>query len=141
MDWSRSQIPPMRSEARFGDRVVPAFVDRPSSLWAMIAEAAARNGDGEALVCGDQRLSWRETMRRAQEIANGLTRLGLQRGDRVALLLGNLGTQLLLAKLANAQEAGIYAAFSAPIESRGQAVADRADTFLSAGCLTDYERG
>jgi len=34
----------------------------------------------------------------------------------VALLLGNLGTQLLLAKLANAQEAGIYAAFSAPIE-------------------------
>jgi long-chain acyl-CoA synthetase len=55
----------------------------------MVEEAAARNSDGEALVCGDKRLSWQETMRRAQEIATGFTRLGLQRGDRVALLLGN----------------------------------------------------
>lgn len=62
MDWSGSQIPPMRFETRFGDRVVPAFVDRPSSLWAMIAAAAARNGDGEALVCGNVRLSWRQAV-------------------------------------------------------------------------------
>jgi acyl-CoA synthetase (AMP-forming)/AMP-acid ligase II len=89
MDWSSVAIPPMRLEARFGDRVVPAFCERPRSVWAMVEQAAARNGDGEALVCGDKRLSWRETMRRAQEIANGLAKLGLQRGDRVALLLGN----------------------------------------------------
>ena len=89
MDWSSVAIPPMRLEARFGDRVVPAFCERPRSVWAMVEQAAARNGDGEALVCGDKRLSWRETMRRAQEIANGFSKLGLQRGDRVALLLGN----------------------------------------------------
>ena len=46
MDWSQSQIPTMRREARFGDRVVPAFCDRPASLWAMIAEAGVRNADG-----------------------------------------------------------------------------------------------
>jgi hypothetical protein len=36
----------MRFEARFGDRVVPAFCERPRSLWAMIADATARNPDG-----------------------------------------------------------------------------------------------
>jgi long-chain acyl-CoA synthetase len=41
----------MRLEARFGDRFVPAFFERPKSIWAMIADAAARNPEGEALVC------------------------------------------------------------------------------------------
>ena len=53
MDWSQYPIPPMQLEARFGDRVVPAFCERPKSLWAMISAAAARNPDGEALVCGE----------------------------------------------------------------------------------------
>ena len=53
MDWSQHSIPAMRLETRFGDRVVPAFSERPGSVWAMIAEAAERNPDGEALICGD----------------------------------------------------------------------------------------
>ena len=79
----------MRLEARFGDRVVPAFCERPNSIWAMVSDAAARNPDGEALVCGDRRMTWREVAQQSAEIAAGLRKLGLQRGDRVALLLGN----------------------------------------------------
>src|SRR5260221_2753717 len=89
MDWSRTSIPAMQLEARFGDRVVPAFCERPNSIWAMVAEAAAKNPDGEALVCGDRRMTWREVTRASAVVAAGLRKIGLQRGDRFALLLGN----------------------------------------------------
>ena len=93
----------MRFEARFGDRVVPVFCERPANLWAMIAQAAANNPDGDALICGDTRLSWRETASRSAEIAAGFRKLGLRRGDRVALLLGNR-IEFVLAVFAAAHE-------------------------------------
>src|SRR5579871_1611832 len=89
MHWSKFSIPAMRLEQRFGDHVVPAFCDRPRDIWDMVARAAAKNPDAEALVCGDKRMSWREVIRESQRIAAGLRRLGLRSGDRVAILLGN----------------------------------------------------
>src|SRR5579871_3031747 len=89
MDWSQHQIPPMRLEARFGDRLVQAFCERPRSVWQMVEQAVAKNPDGEALVCGARRLTWREVATASAEIAAGLQAKGLTRGDRVALLLGN----------------------------------------------------
>ena len=89
MDWSQHSIPAMRLEPRFGDRLVPAFCERPKSIPAMVADAVARNPNGEALVCGDRRMNWREVEQHSQQIAAGFQKLGLQRGDRVAVLLGN----------------------------------------------------
>ena len=43
MDWSQHSIPAMRLEPRFGDRIVPAFCERPKSIPAMVAEAVAIN--------------------------------------------------------------------------------------------------
>src|SRR3954447_4909434 len=89
MDWSHQSIPAMRFESRFCDRVVPAFCERPKSIWDIVAEAAHRNPDGEALVCGVRRLTWREVGAQSAEIAAGFAGLGLVPGDRVAVLLGN----------------------------------------------------
>lgn len=89
MDWSQYPIPAMRLETRFGDRVVPAFVERPANIWAMVADAAARNPDGEALICGDRRMTWREAAQESAKIAAGFRDIGLRPGDRIALLLGN----------------------------------------------------
>src|SRR5258705_1339779 len=89
MDWSQYSIPAMQLEARFFDRVVPTFCERPKSIWAMVSEAASRNPDGDALVCGIRRMTWREVAQQSAQIAAGLRRMGLQSGDRIALLLGN----------------------------------------------------
>jgi long-chain acyl-CoA synthetase len=89
MDWSQYSIPAMQLEARFGDRLVPTFCARPKSIWAMVSDAAARNPDGEALVCGVRRMTWREVAQQSTQIAAGLRKTGLRSGDRVALLLGN----------------------------------------------------
>ena len=89
MDWSQHAIPPMRLEPRFGDRIVPAFCERPKSIPAMVADAVAINPDGEALVCGGRRMTWREVAEHSARIAAGFGEFGLKRGDRVAMLLGN----------------------------------------------------
>jgi long-chain acyl-CoA synthetase len=101
MDWSQYSIPAMQLQARFGDRVVPAFVERPKNIWAMVSEAVLRNPDGEALVCGARRMTWRDVAQQSAGLAAGLRNIGVQRGDRVALLLGNR-IEFVLAMLAAA---------------------------------------
>jgi long-chain acyl-CoA synthetase len=55
----------------------------------MLEEAVARNGSGEALVCGDARLDWAGLCHRVASAARGLADRGVERGDRVGILLGN----------------------------------------------------
>jgi len=81
--------PPTRLESHFGDRVVRCFADRPGSLHGLLASAAERYPDREALVCGDERLSWRELLEQSARLAAGMARRGVQAGDRVAMLAGN----------------------------------------------------
>ena len=81
--------PPRRLEAHYGDRVVACFAERPASVFAMLQEAVARNPDGDALVCGDERLSYRELLAQSGQLAAGLVAQGVVQGDRVAMVLGN----------------------------------------------------
>ena len=68
-----------------------AALDREARFFGadMVARAAAKNPDAEAMVCGDKRMSWREVIRESQRIAGGFRGLGLSSGERVAILLGN----------------------------------------------------
>lgn len=87
-DWS-TLWPPMRQEAHYGDRVVSCFAERPASLQQLLDEAVSRNPDGDALVCDEQRLSYRQLLDRTSRVAAGFSARGVKAGDRVALLLGN----------------------------------------------------
>jgi fatty-acyl-CoA synthase len=69
---------------------VQGLTDRPllgQTIGAAFDAAAARGGDGLALVSRHQniRLSWRDLHRHATELAAGLLKLGLQRGDRIGI--------------------------------------------------------
>jgi len=62
---------------------------RSQSLSAMLARAAERHGARTAIICGDVSWSYAEFHREVDRIAAGLRRLGLQPGDRVAILARN----------------------------------------------------
>jgi len=79
----------LRDEAHFGDRVVRCFAERPRSLYEIFSETVGKNGQGEALVSGEERLTWKALEERVGRVAQGLSLRKIGRGDRVALLLGN----------------------------------------------------
>lgn len=81
--------PLTRLEAHFGDRVVRCFAQRPPSLHSLLATAAANFPAREALVCGDERLTWRELSEQTVRLASAMAVRGIQAGDRVAMLIGN----------------------------------------------------
>lgn len=53
----------------------------------LLQNSALRDADREALVCADQRLDYGTMAERVDALANGLTALGVRRGDRVAIYL------------------------------------------------------
>jgi long-chain acyl-CoA synthetase len=54
-----------------------------------LAHAKKIAGNNPAIVCGDTRYNWNEFDLRADALARGLSSLGVQRGDRVAVLMLN----------------------------------------------------
>src|SRR5687768_10535165 len=83
-------IPAMREELHFDDRRrIRCFADRPGHVHELRAHALDRCPDGEAVVCAEGRLSWRELGASVRAMAAGLAGRGIARGDRVVLLLGN----------------------------------------------------
>jgi long-chain acyl-CoA synthetase len=82
-------VPAMRYERHYGDRVVRCFAERPGNAFDLMRQAAARNGDGDALICGRERLSYRAMASAVDACAAGLKAAGVGKGDRVAMLLGN----------------------------------------------------
>ena len=90
IDWDQHiSLPVTRTETHFGDRVLRCFVDRPPSLYAMLARAVARYPDQEAIACGEQRWAYRELNDEVNRVAAGLTAQGVRTGERVVMFIGN----------------------------------------------------
>jgi long-chain acyl-CoA synthetase len=70
------------------DRGAARYTGLPSSLVELLRSAVEANPDGEALVeVGGGRLSYQQLWDRAARVAGGLAAGGVERGDRVAILL------------------------------------------------------
>ncbi len=87
--WQGYPVPAMRIEAPQPDRLVRAFVQRPTSVHAMLARAVMERGAHEALVCEGRRWTYAELDAQAARIAAALEQRGVGAGDRVALFMGN----------------------------------------------------
>ena len=106
----------LRREAHFDSRLVRCFASRPSGIASLLREAADRHPQLEALVDGAQRWTWAQLKTASTRIATGLRRLGVMRGDRVALLMGNRA-EFVLAFYAIAQ----CGAVAVPVSPRDSA--------------------
>ena len=90
IDWlNHVQLPAMRTETHFGHRVLQCFVDRPLSVYAMLVRAVALYPDQEALVCKQQRWTYRELNNEVDRIAAGMVAQGIRAGERVVMFVGN----------------------------------------------------
>ena len=56
-------------------------------IWHLLRESARRTPDKEALVHGDQRLSYGQVARQTAGLATGLHGAGMKRGDRIGIYL------------------------------------------------------
>ena len=90
------------------------YSDRPDSLVAMLRATVDKSPVHEAIVeLGGERINYRQLWDRAARVAGGLRKNGIERGDRVAIRLGN-GLDWCLAFF-GAQMAG---AIAVPVNTR-----------------------
>lgn len=88
-------------------------MDSPKSktLGDFIDEMASRFPDNEAIIFKEDRYTYRNFQDLANQVAKGLIRLGLKKGDKVATLINNRPEWLLLA-YGVAKAGGIYVPLS-----------------------------
>lgn len=89
MTWTPEGSLETRREAHFGDRVVLCFAERQADIHAVFARTVERCPQAEAVVAGNLRITYRDLHDRVERVAAGLHAAGVERGDRVAVLIGN----------------------------------------------------
>jgi long-chain acyl-CoA synthetase len=107
--------PEIREEVHYDGRRMRCFFPRPRSYHALLEAAVARNPDGEALVCGDERLTYAQLDIEVGRVATGLAARDVGKGDRVAMLLGNR-IEFVVVMLAAARLGAIWV----PMNTRDQ---------------------
>src|SRR5215470_15744803 len=94
------------------------YDERPASLVEMVRATVERTPGAEAIVeVGGERINYRHLWDRSAAVAGGLRKIGIGRGDRVAIRLGN-GLDWCLAffgiQLAGAVSVPVNTRFSEP---------------------------
>ena len=100
-----------------------------------------------ALICGDQRLSWSQFNRRINQVANGLIARGLQKGDKVSMLMTN-SIEMVEILFGTIKAGGVIVPLSAmvPGESLARMIDNSDSQFLFTGAqllevIDPYRKG
>ncbi len=88
MSWPGA-LPDIAEETHYDGRPMRCFAERPAHVDAMFRQTVARWGDAEAVVAGATRLTYAALDQRVDRVAANLASLGVAKGERVALALGN----------------------------------------------------
>src|SRR5206468_11479033 len=67
----------------------------PATLPQFFRTFCALNGDKEAVVAGDERLTFAELDTMSERLARGLVRRGIGKGDRIAIAMPNCPSWVL----------------------------------------------
>lgn len=99
--------------------VTPTMPDMPASrtIPGLIDELAARFPDREALVGGGRRFTYASLREEVRAVAKGLAALGVRKGDKVAILMGNR-PEWIVADLAICGLGGVMVAVNTWVTSR-----------------------
>src|SRR5687767_13721756 len=72
MGWTLHPWVEIRRERHFGDRALRCFADSPGSVYESVASVYEAYPDAEALLCGYERLTYRELAERAGRVSTAL---------------------------------------------------------------------
>ncbi|OMP66375.1 class I adenylate-forming enzyme family protein [Domibacillus epiphyticus] len=78
----------IKRETIFG-RNVSVYSARPSNVYEMFNQSAVKFPDREAVIQDGKRISYYQLKNIVEKAAGNLQRLGVKKGERVAMLLGN----------------------------------------------------
>jgi long-chain acyl-CoA synthetase len=82
----------------------------------VVSGYAYRTPDAEAVVCGDRRLTWSEFVDAYHRSANALIRAGLNKGDKVCLLMVN-SVEMVVMMMATLKAGGVLVPLSPLFDS------------------------
>jgi long-chain acyl-CoA synthetase len=108
------------------------------NLDVIITDVMASHGkwrtDKTAIICEDRRITWGEFNQRINKVANGLMKLGLQKGEKVSLLMANR-IEMLEILFGTVKAGGVVVPLSAmvPGDSLAMMIIDSDSKFLFVG--------
>jgi long-chain acyl-CoA synthetase len=82
-------MPERRHEVHYKSRLLPSFTVRPRNIDDMFRSAVAAGPSDLAIVDRDRRITYAELDQTVDRIAGNLAACGIDRGDRVAIVLSN----------------------------------------------------
>ena len=87
--WRDCEVPALRAEALYGDRLVRCFAERPTSLHTMFERSRATRATHDATVFEGRRWSYAQVGDEADRLSAAFAAQGITAGERVLMLLSN----------------------------------------------------